>query len=256
MIRPAFERLVGLGRRPVAALVDLLFPTVCSLCQARLALDEAVVCDPCRAALVADYQWRCARCGALGRGERPSALVDSCERCPPPGSPFRGALWVTQYHDMSAMLVRGFKYHRRREMGELMADLMAARLSEAIGALGELPDPPLWIVPTPLHWRRGWTRGFNQSDLLAERLARATGLELAPVLRRVRHTRRQARIPRDRRAANVAGAFAIAGGVGRPIPSCILVDDVMTSGHTASECAKALRAAGAPEVWIACFARA
>ncbi len=138
-------------------------------------------------------------------------------------------------------------------MGNLMADMMVSRLAEPLLALEKRIE---WIVPVPLHWRRRAWRGFNQSQILGERLALALGLPLKPILRRIRHTKMQTRIPKEKRAENVRGAFALEKSVAPPLPGILLVDDVVTTAHTIGECAQVLRQSGAPQVWAACFARA
>jgi ComF family protein len=104
---------------------------------------------------------------------------------------------------------------------------------------------------------RRMERGFNQSALLARPLAEALGLAYdGRLLRRRRHTRRQALVPRERRAENVRDAFAVGRGRDVQGQGILLVDDVVTTGHTIGECARVLRQAGAREVWVASYARA
>jgi ComF family protein len=115
------------------------------------------------------------------------------------------------------------------------------------------------VAPVPLHWWRRLQRGFNQSDLLGRELARAYRLNYnAHLLRRVKFTKRQALVPRERRAENVKGAFKVRRGSAAEVRDAgvLLIDDVVTSGHTIHECAKVLLDAGAREVWVASFARA
>lgn len=163
------------------------------------------------------------------------------------------------YNAPAATVVHAFKYERRMEIGRLIGDIMVARLTEPLSVLESRVK---WIVPVPLHWTRRMWRGFNQSEVLATRLAESTGLPLVHALRRTRRTRMQTRIPRSRREANVAGAFAFKPlpltdwDPAAPAPGVLLVDDVVTTGHTVTECARVLLAAGAPQVWIASFARA
>jgi ComF family protein len=109
------------------------------------------------------------------------------------------------------------------------------------------------VAPVPLHWRRRWQRGFNQSELLARAVARRYGLPVLDVLRRKRATPTQAGLSNARRRSNVAGAFTVRGAVsGRRI---LLVDDVMTTGATAAACAAALKRAGARHVAVLALAR-
>jgi ComF family protein len=132
-------------------------------------------------------------------------------------------------------------------VGELWAGCAEGRL-HALGA--DL------VVPVPLHWRRRWQRGYNQSEALARPLAARLGLSCRPwCLRRIRHTPQQPSQRAAGRLENVRGAFRARGGVlaGRTI---LLVDDVLTTGSTASEAARALRQAGARRVVVAVLARA
>ncbi len=106
------------------------------------------------------------------------------------------------------------------------------------------------VVPVPIPWRRRTGRGFNQAELLISALPLPRG-ELS--LRRTRATRAQAQLDPAARAQNLTGAFVAADVEDKRI---LLVDDVVTSGHTARECARALRAAGAKSVLMLAFAAA
>jgi len=158
-----------------------------------------------------------------------------------------------EYQAKGAHSVHLFKYERRREFGVLIGDIMVERLTEPLLAL---EDRVGWIVPVPLHWiRRAW-RGFNQSEILAARLSESLGLPLVHGLRRVRYTRMQTRIPKEKRGDNVRNAFQIDRKISGAVPGILLVDDVVTTAHTVTECARVLGEAGAPQVWVASFARA
>jgi len=111
------------------------------------------------------------------------------------------------------------------------------------------------VVPMPLHWMRRWTRGFNQSALLAREIARRSSLPVRNLVRRTKSTAPQAGLTNAGRRANVSGAFRV------PRPErvrglrILLVDDVMTTGATASACARALKQAGAARVVLLTVAR-
>lgn len=105
------------------------------------------------------------------------------------------------------------------------------------------------LVPVPLHSTRERERGFNQSALIATALAKAYGLQLAPLLVRVKPTRTQTRLSREQREQNVGNAFALAPAARvEPAVRYILVDDVFTTGATIGECARVLRGQGAASV--------
>lgn len=110
------------------------------------------------------------------------------------------------------------------------------------------------VVAVPMHWRRRWSRGFNQSELLARQIAKRWNIPLRPLLRRRKATSPQVRLSNAKRRANLAGAFAFRG----KLPAnarVLLVDDVVTTGATAAACARVLKRAGAAHVALATVAR-
>jgi ComF family protein len=111
------------------------------------------------------------------------------------------------------------------------------------------------VIPVPLHWWRRIRRGYNQSECLAEAIARQIGVDCRPRwLKRIRPTRSQAQMPASERRANVRGAFRTSRMATLNGRSILLIDDVLTTGTTASECAKALVAGGARVVHVAVLA--
>ena len=99
-----------------------------------------------------------------------------------------------------------------------------------------------WV---PLHWWRKWNRNYNQAELLARRLASLSRKPCQGLLRKTRWTAPQTNLSRQGRLANVRGAFAMRRGISVSGRRILLVDDVLTTGATASEAASVLRAAGA-----------
>jgi ComF family protein len=147
--------------------------------------------------------------------------------------------------------VHALKYQDRTDLAPTMGRWMAR-------AGRELLKEADVLIPVPLHWRRGWSRRYNQSGALARVIERHSGVRLASeALRRVRRTEQQIGLSRTQRASNVQGAFKVApernGDVaGRRV---ILIDDVLTSGATIDACARALLRAKAASVDVLVFAR-
>jgi len=112
------------------------------------------------------------------------------------------------------------------------------------------------IVPVPLHPARRRERGFNQAELLARSLSRLTGLPVMLVLERVRYTTTQTAFDRTERMENLRNAFRLRPARNVRGSRVLLVDDVLTTGSTLSECARVLKESGASSVHAATAARA
>ena len=111
------------------------------------------------------------------------------------------------------------------------------------------------IVPMPLHWFKQWQRGFNQADVLAREVGKKWNVPVRGVVRRKKATRPQAGLTNAKRRANVQGAFKISRGRSLAGMRVLLVDDVVTTGATASACARVLKRAGAAHVALLALAR-
>lgn len=130
-------------------------------------------------------------------------------------------------------------------------------LGSALAKL-ELPGDVL-VVPVPLHASKRRQRGFNQAELIAQSAFKPMHdkrIQLATnVLQRVKPTVSQIGLTKNQRQENIRGAFKVAHLSKVSGRSVLLVDDVMTTGTTAAECARVLRRAGAAKVWVATVAR-
>jgi ComF family protein len=132
---------------------------------------------------------------------------------------------------------------------------LAARFGDCLGRVLPREERFDMIVPMPLHWRKRWNRGFNQAELLAGEIARRWNAPVRNAVRRVRATAPQAGLTNAQRRANVQGVFRANPRVRLDGLRVLLVDDVITTGATASACARALKRAGAARVSLAAVAR-
>ena len=213
------------ARRALDWLLSSLFEPPCAACQAVLTnpLDGAV-CEAC---------WASVRVApALHEQSSGDHSVNQ-------------AAAIGEYDGCLRDIIHALKYEGRRSIAAPLGALMRSAGAEL------LRDADV-AVPVPLHPRRQRSRGFNQAD----DLARALGLPVRPLLRRIRYTTSQIDLPKDERQRNVRDAFALADkpkGLSPHVkgwspPVVVLVDDVATTGATLDACAAVLKAAGAKEV--------
>jgi competence protein ComFC len=258
---PLSDRKVNesLGRKyngPMASLIrdvldgilQLALPATCILCNRIADAEHFPVCDSCRSHLAANAKDVCPRCAA---SVGPFANVDNgCPSCKKQTFRFSQAIRLGPYE--------GYLRHAILRMKEPAGE----RIAEIVGAFWAGYGKSLLqslqidaIVPIPLHWWRRWRRGYNQSEVLAQALA--GGLHLpcrSDWLRRVRNTPRQVEQSAAQRRENVRNAFQ----AGRPQElknrNILLVDDVITTGSTVHDAARALCNAGAARVVVAVLA--
>ena len=225
--------------------MDRLFGVHCLLCRAPVGRGaEAPICEGC----LEELPWNlnpCPRC-AVPLPEENDGLCGPCLKKSPP---WDRAFAPLRYDAPLDRLIQRFKFNGGLADGRLLATLLV----DAVKARGG--EPPELILPVPLHSSRLRQRGFNQSLELARPLAEALGVPLDfDLCRRTRATAVQSQLPAKERRANVRGAFALIG----PLEArhVALVDDVLTTGHTAAEISRMLKRTGVETVEIWTLARA
>lgn len=229
-------------------LLDYALPPRCPACGV-IVSDVRALCSECWRGIDFIGDPLCAICGI----ELPDHAIDPEARCgacladPPP---FDRARAVMRYGETARTIAHRLKYGRRVSLAQVMAGQMMPLLSGL--------DQDTLLVPVPLHRWRIWSRGFNQAALIAGQIARRSGIALeTDLLRRTVNTPPLHALGRSARRKTVKGAFALAPGAAARIEgrSIILVDDIWTTGATASACARVLRAGGAARVEILCWTR-
>lgn len=208
---------------------------LCGACWRETPFIGGTICDACGTSLP-------------GEDESDDLQCDECMATPRPWAKGRAALI---YSGNARRLILGFKHGDRQELAEPAARWMA-------GVIDDIPKDNLIVAPVPLHWMRLLRRRYNQSALLAQSLARITGLPVCPdLLQRQKRTKPLDGLTKEVRFSSVNGAMRVHPGrrhriIGRPV---LLVDDVMTSGATLSAAADACLAAGSGPVYVVALAR-
>lgn len=224
----------------------LTIPGLCWLCQMPLACAHWGICSRCTQALPTPPP--CCPCCGL-----PCANTHlPCGRCVQKPPEWDSIVFVTDYRPPLNRLVQQFKFNGTVALAPALARLMMLRGLEAKRTQsGYKPD---CMVSVPLHSRRAWRRGFNQSDLLARSLSRWLQCDYFPKgIIRIRAAQTQHQLTARQRRNNLKGAFRVDFPVaGRHI---IIVDDVVTTGSTVAEIARLLKKQGAATIQVWCLCR-
>ena len=206
---------------------EWLFPSKCILCRSLLMPEESDLCRRCRA-----------ETDEYPQGKLKLQFIDRT-----------AAVWY--YKDNVRKSLHRYKFNRCRFLAEPFGRLMAMKLLTS-----EMADADL-VTWVPVSSIRKFFRGYDQDELLAEVISRELGIPCVRLLCKVRHNRPQSRISGyARRRANVLGVYKAVEFPQISGKRILLVDDILTTGATASECARVLLTAGAEQVNCAVVASA
>jgi len=225
----------------VDGLLDLVYPPKCLTCES---LDPRHLCEACLMQIERVPRPYCPICGHQIRRR--------CNHCWGREPSFTAARASGDYKGVLREAIHAFKYGGAR----MLADPLAQVLYRYLTVYADIP----WrrsecIVPVPIYPARKRVRGYNQSELLAERLSVMTGLPLAAdAVVRKRNTRPQVELSGEERRANVKDAFEARKPAGIRGKIVLLVDDVATTCSTIHECSLALLHGGARNVYVTCLA--
>ena len=239
-----YRALAKTARRVILRLDDAIMPLGCVFCGTRTGPGEERVCRGC----FGDLPWIANACSAcaepLGVGLPEGVHCARCQIRPPP---FGSTVAPLHYDFPVDAGLKALKFGRRLYYAPAFAELLTAhgdRLPSNIDAL----------LPVPLHWRRQATRGFNQARELCRPLAKRFGLPVINIARRSRFTDYQSGLSAAERRRNLKNAFAV-----KKAPRyrhIVIVDDVVTTGETTRQLAKALIGSGVRQVSVLAVARA
>jgi ComF family protein len=223
-----------------------LYPSTCWVCGNLINERQPLVCELCTREVTHDPHCTCPRCSSTVGAH--IHLEQGCPACRGQSFAFDRAVRMGPYEGLLRDAILRMKSSVGEDFAEVLGTLWAQRAAFFFGA--ERFD---CVVPVPLYWWRRWQRGFNQSEVLARCAARQLQLPCRDnVLRCIRRTGEQKRLSRSMRRENVRNAFRAAKlSAGSRV---LLVDDVMTTGATAHEAARALRGAGAVRIVVAVLA--
>lgn len=219
-------------------IVNLLLPPRCAVCGKVLDIDKGL-CDECIAEFDFIKDAVCYRCGrpfgnlSDGRGHGVCASCLHRKR-----HLFRFSRSAFGYDEFSKKLILDFKFHDRTDLASLLAKMMYVAGSDIFAAGIDV------IVPVPLHYTRLLKRRYNQSALLARELGRLSGVKVCcDAVAKIKMTRPQAECSGAERLSNVKDVFAVKRPEEITGKRVLLIDDVLTTGATLTECGKAVRRA-------------
>ena len=234
---------------PVRAIASLFYPPNCGVCGTAISSSEHL-CPSCHDKAQRILPPFCTKCSEPFAGAIEGEFT--CANCAHRKLEFDAAVSTYRSRGVVRFVILQFKYsrqlHLRHPIAKWLAEAMAdARLRDRVFDL---------IVPVPLHPARLRERGFNQAHLLATMLSQEIGVPVFGVLERIRYTTTQTAFDRIDRMENLHNAFRLRKKTTVRELRVLLVDDILTTGSTLSECARVLREAGARSVYAITAARA
>ena len=239
------------GRSLGSALLDLVFPRSCCVCDQEIETDdEPLLCPSCIGRLADGCQTACPHCAA--RVSVVSQQENGCPLCRDAHFHFETTYALGSYEGALRDVVLRMKHVAGEALAMAVGDLLWQSYGDALNEVGCHV-----VVPVPMHWSRRWSRRTNPAGLIAQVLATRLHIPLAERLaKRCRNTRPQFTLAHHDRIRNVRAAFTMNAGYHLDEAHVLLVDDVLTTGATCQEMTKMLKQRGASRVTVVVVARA
>ncbi|MEK9129988.1 MAG: ComF family protein [Patescibacteria group bacterium] len=217
--------------------LDLLFPIECIGCQK----ENIWLCEKCLKKINLNLKNFCPIC------RKPARMGCICQKCLS-HSPFKNIFIVSFYKEkIIKQAIHTFKYKHIRDLAKPFGEIIINFLYQSKTNL--LFDNSYFLIPVPLHRKRLFERGFNQSELLAQIIAQQLGIStINNILKRKQNTKSQTKLKEKERRKNIKNAFICLHPENIKNKNIILLDDILTTGSTLREAARVLKKAGAREI--------
>jgi len=234
------EYIWKLGR----ALLNLLFPPRCPICDKIRCSKENGFCPECRKKIRYIREPRCMKCGKQLMEEE----QEYCEDCRSRRHRYMQGRALYDYGTVAGAIYK-FKYKGKKEYGAIFGEEMAYFLGDYIRRVK--PDA---LIPVPLYSARKRVRGYNQAQVLAEVLGKHLNLPVrADLIKRVKNTKALKKLNRKERLNNLKNAFILEGN-GVKLNTVIIVDDIYTTGSTIDAMAEVFLKAGVEKIYFVALA--
>ena len=235
----------GKVTRGLKAVADLLLPRVCIVCGRKLHLREEHLCLYCQADMPLTRFWQ------LKHNPMADRFNEIIQKRIEEGHGYEKYAYATAlfFYDSEAgyrHIPYQIKYHGNIAAGKHFGDMLGAVIAQT----SWLADVDA-IIPVPLHWRRKWSRGYNQAEIIAKAVSEVISAPVrTDILKKKRHTRTQTQMDIPQKIENVRDAFSASCDDTGQYRHILIIDDVFTSGSTLGACFRALRDVFPPEVRI------
>lgn len=240
MIDPKLKTLTW--KTSLLAIMDLVLPRVCVVCERELLPEEKHICFECLAGLPLTHFAK------LSRNPMADAFnIKIARDCYEPYA-YAAALYFYSEEDNYSRIPWALKYRGDFGVGRYFSNMLGEQMQQS--ALFKDID---LVVPVPLHWLRRHKRGYNQAEVIADSLGKVLDAPvITDLLVRTRRTHTQTKLGMEQKGRNVQGAFSVRGRrlKGLSVRHILLCDDVFTTGSTLSQCYFALKDALGPDVRI------